>query len=223
MRRSLIVSALAVAVAAGLAAVTLERIPPDSVGWIGGAQPRTLSPGIHFRLPFTSRPAIYPLAFTKVTGAAEVATADGVTLKVPYEVSARLDPTRIADFRKAQGARDPQALLRRSGALALGQSAAARPSSDLASGALDAVAAQRAGAILAPAGVSEVVMKTGPLDPASLRLGPDGVLRCAVPRGPARFTRAGQVGLAHWLREDPGGAEGFSLIVNGRSWPIHAE
>jgi hypothetical protein len=62
-----------------------------------------------------------------------------------------------------------------------------------------------------------------PLDPASLRLGSDGVLRCAVGRGPARFTRAGQVGLAPWLREDPGGAGAFSLLVNGRTWPIHAE
>lgn len=62
-----------------------------------------------------------------------------------------------------------------------------------------------------------------PLDPASLRLAPDGVLRCAVARGPARFTRAGQVGLAPWLREDPAGSGTFALFVNDGSWPIHAE
>lgn len=62
-----------------------------------------------------------------------------------------------------------------------------------------------------------------PLDPASLRVGADGVLRCTVRRGPARFTRAGQVGLAPWLREDPTGVEGFFLLVNGRRWPVHGQ
>ncbi len=82
------------------------------------------------------------------------------------------------------------------------------------------------GVTAAPDGAPLLHLSDGsiqPLDPASLRLGPDGVLRCAVRRGPARFTRAGQVGLAPWLREDPGGAGDFSLFVNGRSWPIHAE
>lgn len=62
-----------------------------------------------------------------------------------------------------------------------------------------------------------------PLDPGSLRLGQDGVLRCTVRRGPARFTRAGQVGLEPWLREGPAGSGTFILFVNDRSWPIHAE
>ncbi len=62
-----------------------------------------------------------------------------------------------------------------------------------------------------------------PLDLASLRLAPDGVLRCAVRRGPARFTRAGQVGLEPWLREDPAGSGRFALYVNDRTWPIRAE
>jgi hypothetical protein len=61
------------------------------------------------------------------------------------------------------------------------------------------------------------------LDPASVRLAPDGVLRCSVTRGPARFTRAGQVGLEPWLREDPAGSDSFALLVNHRSWPIDLE
>lgn len=62
-----------------------------------------------------------------------------------------------------------------------------------------------------------------PLDPGSVRLAADGVLRCSVRRGPARFTRAGQLGLEPWLREAPAGSEKFALFVNDRSWPIHAE
>lgn len=60
------------------------------------------------------------------------------------------------------------------------------------------------------------------LDPATVRLAPDGVLRCTVKDGrPARFTRAGQVGVEPWLREDPPGSGRFTLLVNGARWPIH--
>jgi uncharacterized protein len=65
---------------------------------------------------------------------------------------------------------------------------------------------------------------TEPLDPATLALGADGVLRCAVKGGHrARFTRAGQVALGFALEEDPAGSERYSLSVNGRRWPVARE
>jgi len=59
-----------------------------------------------------------------------------------------------------------------------------------------------------------------PLLPASLRLGADGVLRCAVPEGPARFTRAGQLALGSQLEEDPPGSGRFALVLAGRRHPV---
>jgi len=59
------------------------------------------------------------------------------------------------------------------------------------------------------------------LDPATLELGDDGVLRCAVKGDrPARFTRAGQLALGARLEEDPPGSGSYTLLVNGRRWPV---
>ncbi len=59
------------------------------------------------------------------------------------------------------------------------------------------------------------------LDPATLALGPDGVLRCTVKGDhPARFTRAGQLGLGALLEEDPPGSGSYTLAVNGRRWRV---
>lgn len=54
------------------------------------------------------------------------------------------------------------------------------------------------------------------LDPAALRVGEDGVLRCTLPAGPARFTRAGQLALGELLDEDPPGSGRFALVLSGR-------
>jgi uncharacterized protein len=54
------------------------------------------------------------------------------------------------------------------------------------------------------------------LDPATLWVGEDGVLRCSVKGGHrARFTRAGQVALGLALDEDPPGSGRYVLVVNG--------
>lgn len=61
------------------------------------------------------------------------------------------------------------------------------------------------------------------LDPASVRIGPDGVLRCAVKGGQrARFTRAGQVALGSRIDEDPPGSEQYVLDMGGHRWPVPA-
>jgi hypothetical protein len=59
-----------------------------------------------------------------------------------------------------------------------------------------------------------------PLRPETLRLGEDGVLRCTLPDGPARFTRAGQVALGSQLEEDPPGSGRFALVLAGRRHPV---
>jgi hypothetical protein len=62
------------------------------------------------------------------------------------------------------------------------------------------------------------------LDPATLSLGTDGVLRCTVKGGErARATRAGQVAIGALLEEDPPGSERFVLTLGGRRWPIRSE
>jgi uncharacterized protein len=62
------------------------------------------------------------------------------------------------------------------------------------------------------------------LDPATLSIGADGVLRCTVKgRERARFTRAGQVALGALVEEDPPGSEHYAITVGGRRWPIPSE
>ena len=63
-----------------------------------------------------------------------------------------------------------------------------------------------------------------PLDPASLSLGADGVLRCRVKGGErARFTRAAHVALGFALDEDPPGTGSYVITIGGIRWPIQAE
>lgn len=62
--------------------------------------------------------------------------------------------------------------------------------------------------------------REAPLRPETLRLGADGVLRCALPEGPARFTRAGQLALGSQLEEDPPGSGRYLLVLGGRRHPV---
>jgi hypothetical protein len=63
---------------------------------------------------------------------------------------------------------------------------------------------------------------TEPLDPATLRLGGDGVLRCAVRGGHrARFQRAAQAALGPHLEEAEPGR--FQLRIGSRAWPVVPE
>jgi len=63
-----------------------------------------------------------------------------------------------------------------------------------------------------------------PLDPRTLRVGRDGVLRCTLASGePARFTRAAQLAVGERLEEDPASPSGFRLALGGGSHPVGAE
>jgi uncharacterized protein len=60
-----------------------------------------------------------------------------------------------------------------------------------------------------------------PLDPTTLAVDGDGVLRCVVKGAhEARFTRAAQVALGLRLEEDPPGAGRYALTAGGRRWPV---
>ena len=60
------------------------------------------------------------------------------------------------------------------------------------------------------------------LDPSTLRLGRDGVLRCSVKGGHrARFCRAAQASLGQLVEEPEAGR--YRLLVDGRYWPISVE
>ncbi|WP_243338101.1 LptF/LptG permease family protein [Anaeromyxobacter soli] len=78
-----------------------------------------------------------------------------------------------------------------------------------------------------PDGAPVLLLSDGtrePLDPATLRLGEDGVLRCAVKGGErARFTRAGQVTLGFAIDEDPPGTGRYAITIGGTRWPIRAD
>ncbi len=60
------------------------------------------------------------------------------------------------------------------------------------------------------------------LDPATLSVGDDGVLRCSVKGGAhaARFSRAAQVALGLALEEDPPGSGRFLLRVGRSRFPV---
>jgi hypothetical protein len=82
------------------------------------------------------------------------------------------------------------------------------------------------GVVDGPAGAPWLVLSDGsrePLDPTTLRLGADGVLRCAVKGGhAARFGRSAQVTLGLAVEENPPGSGRFALTVGGVRHPIDA-
>ncbi len=60
-----------------------------------------------------------------------------------------------------------------------------------------------------------------PLDPATLAVGADGVLRCRVHGDHrARFTRPAQIALGLLLDEDPPGSGRLHLAACGARWPV---
>jgi hypothetical protein len=75
-----------------------------------------------------------------------------------------------------------------------------------------------------PGGAPTLLLGDGsrePLDPATLTLGADGVLRCSVKGGhAARFGRAAHVTLGLLLDERPAGSGRFVLTIRGVPHPI---
>lgn len=82
------------------------------------------------------------------------------------------------------------------------------------------------GVLEGPGGAPWLFLSDGsrePLDPGTLSVGADGVLRCVVKGGhEARFTRPAQITLGLALEESPPGSGRFALLVNGIRHPIKA-
>lgn len=80
------------------------------------------------------------------------------------------------------------------------------------------------GVVDGPAGAPWLVLSDGsrePLDPTTLRLGADGVLRCSVKGGhAARFGRSAQVTLGLVMEESPPGSGRFVLTLGGARHPV---
>jgi hypothetical protein len=80
------------------------------------------------------------------------------------------------------------------------------------------------GVLDGPDGAPTLLLGDGsrePLDPTTLALGGDGVLRCVVKGGhAARFSRAAQVALGMLLDERPPGSGRFVLTIRGVPHPI---
>ena len=77
-----------------------------------------------------------------------------------------------------------------------------------------------------PGGAPWLLLSDGsrePLDPGTLAVGADGVLRCEVKGGhAARFTRAAQVTLGLALEERPEGSGRYELLIGGVRHPVRS-
>jgi len=63
-----------------------------------------------------------------------------------------------------------------------------------------------------------------PLDPATLSVARDGVLRCRVMGSErARFARGAQIALGAAIEEDPAGTGRWVLVLGGSRWPVAGE
>lgn len=80
------------------------------------------------------------------------------------------------------------------------------------------------GVLDGPAGERWLLLSDGssePLDPATLRIGRDGILRCTVKGGhAAHFGRGAQVTLGLAIEENPPGSGRFFLMLGGARYPI---
>lgn len=141
--------------ALGLAALTW--VPSDKVGVSGGdAAPRALSPGLHFRIPFSASPVLYPIDLGPVDGTAPLRLADGTMVQVTFDISARLDPARVVEFHEVAAEFGVEHVLRQGAAHGIAAAAATHPPSDLPKGAVDADAVAEASRLLQSLGVGDV-------------------------------------------------------------------
>ena len=80
------------------------------------------------------------------------------------------------------------------------------------------------GVIDGPDGAPWLLLSDGtrePLDPRTLSIGADGVLRCEVKAGrPASFSRAAQIALGLALEEQPPGSGRYELPLGGVRHPV---
>ncbi|HEV8336785.1 MAG TPA: alkaline phosphatase family protein [Candidatus Polarisedimenticolia bacterium] len=81
---------------------TLTRVPAGfqavQRGGFGLGSPKVLAPGLHFRIPLLQTVHRYPSARLAVDGTGDFTSSEGVSLRLPYHFSGRIDPARLGDF-----------------------------------------------------------------------------------------------------------------------------
>jgi len=182
----------------------VSHIPDGSVGIVeSGGTTKALLSGFHLHLPFSGPSVIYPTSLPPASGETRITLADGAAFAIGFEISGRLDPRQATIFHQTAARRGAEELLRTAGALGLQETAPARTAADVASGAFETEAAERAGRYLAPYGAAEVALRLRLSSPATL-------LALAQALAPSR--QAGLLGLL----------VGDALAKDASTWEIHA-
>jgi len=88
--------------------VTLTRVPAGSRavlrGGFGVGPARVLDPGWRLRIPLLQVVHRYPADLLRIEGSGDFTSSEGVSLRLSYRFSARIDPDRLSDFDdKARG------------------------------------------------------------------------------------------------------------------------
>ena len=106
----------------------------SSISFVGGEEaavldprfgdPRILSRGIHFHLPFLSRVTHYPLKPEKVDSETKVETRDNLNFNARYTLESTFDPETLLAFHARRGGRPVEAVRRQAGDEALREAAA---------------------------------------------------------------------------------------------------
>ncbi len=96
-----------------LAAFSVIRIPSDARavarGGFGVGEARLLEPGWHLRVPLLQSVHRYPAGELEIAGTEEVTSSEGILLRFPYRLSARIDPAHLLQFdenARGRGARE---------------------------------------------------------------------------------------------------------------------
>lgn len=95
---------------------TLTRVPHGSRGVLHGdfgvGPGRVLGPGWRLRIPLIQTINRYPSGVIRVEGSEEVTSSEGVILRVPYVLTARIDPARLLDFDERARGRSTEIFLK---------------------------------------------------------------------------------------------------------------
>lgn len=114
-RRRLILGGLSLAVAAGLAWMSLVRVGPGERAFrrtagLGVAGP--LTEGLHVVLPVAQSLIRIPEGPIRVASSVRVRSSEGIDLEIPYEAEARIEPAALAAFLSGAGSgRSPESAI----------------------------------------------------------------------------------------------------------------
>ncbi|HXH28572.1 MAG TPA: alkaline phosphatase family protein, partial [Candidatus Polarisedimenticolia bacterium] len=100
-------AAVLIAIAAGATLSVVRRVPAGSLGvitWRGGGTPALVRPGLVVRIPYLQVLRVYPRGEVRVQGEVQVASREGTTIGLPYDVTLHPTPQRLLSLEKEGGA-----------------------------------------------------------------------------------------------------------------------